>query len=387
MRAVISAIALTVLSIASATTVAQEQAATARPIPGSDEAELWFEMDRVETQLRQSPLLVRNEALDAYLRGVLCKVAQPDCSRLRVYVVDLPYFNASMAANGAMIVWTGALLRIRNEAQLAMVLGHEYGHFRERHTLEQWRRMKRSSAVLGAFGAMASGAGLGVAGMAANLGGVFSAMKFSRAKELEADRIGFEQLSAQGYDPDAAVELWNAMLREESARDYGKPVPVFSTHPDTRQRRDDLLAALNGLDRPGTELGTQPYARTVHPFLQHWLENELTRRMFSSSIEVIGELRQAGAAGDAGLYSFFLGEAYRRRDKADDRARAAGLYAEAVQQSGAPPEAFREHGLALRGAGHRAEAAAALHQYLLLQPKATDKAFIDAYLAELELRS
>jgi predicted Zn-dependent protease len=66
---------------------------------------------------------VRDPALNAYVRSVLCKVTDDYCRDVRVYIVDVPYFNASMAPNGAMMVWTGTLLRVRNEAQLALVLG------------------------------------------------------------------------------------------------------------------------------------------------------------------------------------------------------------------------------------------------------------------------
>ena len=262
----------------------------ARPSPGSDEAELWYAMERIERELQQSPLINRDPALNAYTRGVLCKVTQAYCPSLRLYLVDLPYFNASMAPNGAMILWTGSLLRIRNEAQLALVLGHEFGHYRERHTLQQWRKLKNSSAFLSSFGILASGAGLGVAGMAANIAGTAGLMKFSRDKEREADKIGFAQLVAEGYDPMAAVDLWEGMLREENARDYGKPIPVFSTHPQTRERRDDIRAAASNAIDPGHELGVAAYREATRPFLRHWLENELTRRMYSTSIEVIGDL-------------------------------------------------------------------------------------------------
>lgn len=355
-----------------------------RPVAGTDEAELWYAMERIELELRQSPLVSHDPALNAYARTVLCKVAQDYCRDLRLYIVDLPYFNASMAPNGAMIIWTGSLLRIQNEAQLALVLGHEFGHYRERHTLQQWRKLKRSSAFLSTFGILASGAGLGVAAMAANMAGMASMMKFSRDKERDADRIGFAQLLAPGYDPFAGVELWNAMLREEQARDYGKPVPVFSTHPQTRERRDDLMAAARTISNPGRELGVAPYRQATRPMLKHWLENELTRRMFSSSIQVISDLRKTGASEDAGLYTFFLGEAYRRRNKNGDSAQAATLYAVAISETGAPPDSWREHGLALREAGNRTAAAAALHHYLELSPNADDRAFIENYLAELE---
>ena len=355
-----------------------------RPAPGTDEAELWYAMERIERELQASPLLVRDPELNAYVRSVLCKVTGDYCRDLRLYIVDVPWFNASMAPNGVMIVWSGSLLRIRDEAQLALVLGHEFGHYRERHTLQQWRKLKRSSAFLGTFGVLASGAGMGVAGMVANLAGLATMMKFTRDKEREADKIGFAQLVAQGYDPQAGVALWDGMLREEEARDYGKPIPVFSTHPQTRERRDDLKAAADAVPNPPHEHGVAPYRAATRPYLRHWLEEELTRRMFASSIQVITDLQVGAPAEDAGLYTFYLGEAYRRRGKEPDKAEAAKLYAQAVTQPGAPPEAWREHGLALRASGNRAEAAAALHRYLELAPQAEDLAFVTGYLTDLE---
>ncbi|MEO8161078.1 MAG: M48 family metalloprotease [Arenimonas sp.] len=355
-----------------------------RPAAGTDEAELWYAMERIEHELQQSPLLVRDPALNAYVRSVLCKVTGEYCRDLRVYLVDVPWFNASMAPNGAMIVWTGSLLRIRNEAQLALVLGHEFGHYRERHTLQQWRKLKRSSAFVGTFGALATGAGAGVASMAANLAGMATMMKFSRDKEREADRIGFAQLLAQGYDPNAGVALWDGMLREEEARDSGEPIPVFSTHPQTRERRDDLKAAADAIASPPRELGADRYRAATRPFLRHWLDGELTRRMYASSIRVIEDLQLTAPPEDAGLYTFALGEAWRHRGKDPDRVQAAKLYALAVTEPGAPAEAWREHGMALRAAGDKAAAASAFHRYLQLAPQAEDMAFVSGYLAELE---
>ena len=54
-------------------------------------------------------------------------------------LVRTPYFNASMAPNGMMQVWSGLLLRVDNEAQLAAVLGHEIGHYLARHSVERLR--------------------------------------------------------------------------------------------------------------------------------------------------------------------------------------------------------------------------------------------------------
>ena len=382
------ACALACAAVCAPAAQAAEKVTTARPdqrpAADSDEAELWYYMERVERELQQSPLLVRDPELNAYVRSVVCKVTADYCRDMRVYIVDVPYFNASMAPNGAMMLWTGSLLRMRNEAQMALVLGHEFGHFRERHTLQQWRKIKSTSAFLGVFGVAASGAGVGLAGMAANIAGLATMSKFSRDKEREADRIGFAQLVANGYDPRAGVAVWEGMLREEEARDYGKPLPVFSTHPRTRERLEDLRAAADAVPQPPQELGAAAYRAATRPYLEHWLDEELQRRMFSSSIQVLADLRAGSPPEDAGLIDFYLGEAYRRRGKEGDRAQAAKLYAQAVSEGGTSPQAWREHGLMLREAGDRAGAASALRRYLELAPQAEDLAFVTGYLSELE---
>jgi beta-barrel assembly-enhancing protease len=130
------------------------------PVAGTDEDELWYAMQRAENELKQSPLLVRDPALNAYVRELTCKVAAQHCRDLRVYIMDVPEFNASMAPNGMMIVWTGALLRARDEAEIGFVLGHEAGHFTAQHSIRQWRRLKDTSAVLSAFQLVAYGAGV-----------------------------------------------------------------------------------------------------------------------------------------------------------------------------------------------------------------------------------
>lgn len=355
-----------------------------RPTPKSDEAELWFAMDEAEIELRKSPQLVRDPALNAYVRDVTCKVAADFCPDLRIYIVEMPYFNASMAPNGILIVWTGALLRMQNEAELALVLGHEFGHYRERHSLQQWRKVKKDSAFLSTFGVLTAGAGVGIAGSLAGIAGSAGLSKFSRDKEREADQIGFGTLVEQGYDPSVGGVLWNAMLREENARDYGKPIPVFASHPKTQERRDDLIAAAAASGKVGGDLGQARYRAQVHPYLAGWLEGELSRRMYATSIQLIGDLRETADANDRGLYTFFLGEAHRRRNKNDDRAQAAALYAQATIEPGAPADAWREHGMALREAGQSTAAAAAFRRYLSDAPAATDRAFVQSYLDALE---
>ncbi|MDQ3039032.1 MAG: M48 family metalloprotease [Pseudomonadota bacterium] len=353
------------------------------PTTGSDEAELWYAMERAETELKRSPLLVRDPAMNAYVREVTCKVAAEHCRDLRIYVMDVPQFNASMAPNGMMLFWTGALLRIRDEAELAFVLGHEAGHFRAQHSLKQWRRMKDASALLSAFQIVAYGAGAGGVAQLGMLAGYAAIFKYSRDMEREADRLGFQAMVAQGWAPQAGADLWARMWREEQTRRYDRPLPVFSSHPASAERLNDIKAAAAEINNPPTERGRARYRAVMRPLLPNLLEQELGQRRYAGSILVIGELLADAPAEDKGLLTFYLGEAHRRRGLGDDKGKAASLYAQAITLPGSPPAAWREHGFALRGSGNSTGARAALKRYLQLAPAAEDRAFVQRELERL----
>ncbi|MGH8643036.1 MAG: M48 family metallopeptidase [Gammaproteobacteria bacterium] len=104
-------------------------------------------MDKLEHSFKTSSLLVRDATINRYINGVVCRVAGPHCQDIRVYLVRIPEFNASMAPNGVMQVWSGLLLRAENEAQLAYGIGHEIGHYLRRHSLQQWHDVRRKSSL------------------------------------------------------------------------------------------------------------------------------------------------------------------------------------------------------------------------------------------------
>jgi predicted Zn-dependent protease len=317
------------------------------PTSGSDEVAARKAMSRTERDLQSSPQLVRDPALNGYMRSVACKVAADDCSRLRLYIVEQPWFNAAMAPDGMVVVWTGALLRMRDEAELAFVLGHEAGHFRAHHVIAP------------------------------------AAYRFSREQEREADRMGFAATVARGYDPQSTVELLARMLREEQARSGGAASSAYAYHPPTRERLADMRADVARLATHGDERNTAAYRAAIHPFLQRWLDAELARRQYAASILVVSELLADASPGDKALLSFYLGEAYRRRGSPSDRSEAARWYAQAVALPDPPAAAWREHGMALRDAGRRREAADALRRYLALAGDAPDRAFVEHDLAGL----
>lgn len=355
-----------------------------RPVAGSTEAELWYGMDQAEKELRSSPLLVRDPALNAYVKETACKVTGDHCRDLRVYIINAPVFNASMAPNGAMLVFTGALLRMQDESELALVLGHEFAHFRQRHTLQFWMKAKRTSAWMASFSVVTFAGGVGLVGSVAQLAGMAGISDFSRDMEREADAIGFKTAAALGYDPQAGVRLWKRMLAEEKANRLPRPGPIFASHPRTAERLEDVGLAASTLPAQETRTEREAYRKAMQPFLAAWLEAELSRRMYDTAIQVIGDLRSSADGQSAGIYTFYLAEAYRRRNKNDDMVQARRLYAEAVSLPDAPADTWREQGLVLRADGKRIEAAAALRRYLELKPQANDRAFIEKYISELE---
>jgi len=144
-------------------------------------------------------------------------------------VFDDPTPNAFALPGGKIGVHSGMAQIAETDAQLAAVLAHEVGHVVARHPSEQ---MSQSAAIQTALGV--AGAGEGAVGQLVQLATGVGALSFSRSAEAEADRIGLEYMARAGYDPRAAVELWQNM--EQATADGGRPPEFLSTHPDPQSR-------------------------------------------------------------------------------------------------------------------------------------------------------
>lgn len=341
-----------------------------RPALQTDVAGLWFAMDEAERELKSSTLLERDPALNAYVEQLVCKLAAEYCKDLRVYIVNRPLFNASMAPNGMMLVFSGLLLRVENEAQLAFVLSHEIGHFRLQHSVQQWRKIKNTQNFLTAFSVLTAGVGAGVVGLAASLGAYADMANFSREQEREADRYGFETLTRAGYDAAAPGQAFTALLAEIEARD-DRGFSAFASHPPTAERAR-YLSEQAALAAPG---GTDERARFVRETLRfrgHWLEDELSRRNFAQSEVLFKRLAKTQSSGE---FNFYQGELYRKRAAAGDAARAIASYQRAITANDVPAGAFRELGLLTAMPRERQQY---LREYLRRAPTAPDRALIES---------
>jgi predicted Zn-dependent protease len=345
-----------------------------RPDTSGEEGGLWALMDREEARLRRSPFVIRDPALHERVQNLCCRLAGPHCPDTRVYLVRTPYFNANMAPNGMMQVWSGLMLRVDNEAQLAAVLGHEVGHYLSRHSLEQLRNAKSHSAaatVMAMFGVVGA---IGQLGVAANMSG------YSRDHERDADRIGMVLMRNAGYDPAEAAKIWQNLLLETKARPEGSssPNPLFASHPAPEERQETLarLAAAS----PGGETKEAEWKEAVKPFLHEWLADEVKRGQREESLALL-DRKIAGSPN--GEYLFARGETYRLRAKEGDLDAALADYHAAVAGGGEPPETHRSLGAIHWSRKQAAEAKASYQRYLELVPNAPDAAMIKSYVEEI----
>jgi beta-barrel assembly-enhancing protease len=347
-----------------------------RPPIESDEGGLWAMMDREETRLRRSPLAIRDQKLQAYLRDLVCRLGGEHCTDIRVHVVRTPLFNATMAPNGMMQVWSGLLLRVENEAQLAAVLGHELGHYFERHTLDQLRD-RRSRAAFAQFLGM-----FGLVGAIGQIGVLASMFAFSREHEARADRLGMELMQRAGYDGRQAAQIWDNLLGElkvTGGESAGRSNPLFATHPPVATRRDDLLRLAG--ERPGSAAEAE-FRAAIAPLRFGWLQDELRRGQYEESIVLLNR-HLARRAEDAELLAI-RGEAFRLRAEPGDAERAVADLHRAIAAEQAPAEAFRSLGLVQKQRADAGAATQAFEKYLVAAPEAADGHLIRTYIAELK---
>lgn len=351
------------------------------PLMDTDEAGLWKIMEKAERGLAISPRRIRDAALENYVNGVVCKVASDHCGDLRVYLVEAPFFNASMAPNGMMQVWSGALLRMENEAQLASVVAHEAGHFIERHSLENFHRLKNNASVAMFFGMGISMVGGGALANLPALIALADLMSFSRDQERHADEIGLRLMVKAGYAPGEVARVWENELAERDADpDKDEHDPFLRTHPGAEERLSVLTKAAKPLEKPGQRVGAEDYQAHLRPFRERFLEDELQLRQPERTLHLLERLRKAGPEeADLGHYA---GETLRLRGAEGDTVEARAAYNDAIRIDPAYAKAWRGLGMLERGSGNDGAARAAFQYYLELNPEAPDAAFLQGYLAQ-----
>ena len=194
-----------------------------------------------EDKLLDDPLLADRVQV---ITGRVVAVAVNDYPRTRdwdwsVALIDGPEtVNAWCMAGGRMAVYSGLFEKLKlTDAEFAQIMGHEIAHALANHTAEQMSMAMATSAGVIAAGVASENKGATLAG-AALAAQLAITLPNSRTAESEADVIGIRLAAKAGYDPQAAVTLWEKMEAEGG----GGRIEFLSTHPSPGNRRGKLQA-------------------------------------------------------------------------------------------------------------------------------------------------
>lgn len=212
--------------------------------------------------------------LTAYVREVGQKLAVVADRKLpyEFTVLNSSVPNAWALPGGKIAVNRGLLFQLRDEAELAAVLGHEIVHAAARHGAKAQERGSLLQAGMAVAQAAAAAADIDrqVAGVVlggAGLGSKLVQQRYGRDQELEADEYGMVYMQRAGYDPAAAIGLQETFVRLSAGKEQGWLQGLFASHPPSPERveRNRRTAARLGA---GGERGAERYAARVGPLLK-----------------------------------------------------------------------------------------------------------------------
>jgi len=198
---------------------------------------------QIAMEVEQQAKLVDDPIVTEYVNRVGQNVVLHSDAKVpfTIKVIDSDEVNAFALPGGFFYVNRGLILAADNEAELAGVMAHEIAHVAARHAMEN-----QGKGTLMNYGMLA---GIIFGGPIAstvlqNAGGILGGLamlKFSRGAEVEADNLGVQYLYASGYDPTAMSTMFEK-LASKNKKKPGSVAKLFSTHPQSIQRRDESLS-------------------------------------------------------------------------------------------------------------------------------------------------
>ncbi|MBI1785897.1 M48 family metalloprotease [Candidatus Sumerlaeota bacterium] len=208
---------------------------------------------KLQAEIEKKIKFVDDPQVVQYVRrvGEIVKANAPEKAAVptQFFVVNDPEINAFAIPGGNMYVQTGLINAADDEAELASVLAHEYGHVIYRHGAKHISRAQ--SLKIGEQFLLGQNAG--AATSLADFLGQLGLERYSRQDELQADSVAVPTLSRAGYDPNAMVSFFQTMKTKYG--DTGGVLTYFSSHPATADR----------IQRVQQQIAVQPPKQGVRP--------------------------------------------------------------------------------------------------------------------------
>jgi len=304
------------------------------------------------------------------------KVVFPDAPNLPYEIVvlnnDVP--NAWAMPGGKMAINRGLLVELKNESELAAVLGHEIVHAAAGHSAAQMSRGTLLNAGLAMVGIATSGSEYGdLINYGSQIGSAAWMASYGRDDELESDHYGMMIMSEAGCNPQGAVTLQEEFVRMSEGRNQGFIDGLFASHPPSQDRVDANRAFVEQLP-PGGTVGEDRYqaaiAQLIHDADAYEAQNKATAALNDKKPEEALELLDTAISiqPDEGQFWELRGHAW-RMNKNDANAERA--YTTAIEKN---PNYYRHwlaRGLLRKEQGKISEARADLERGEQLLPTAT----------------
>ena len=195
--------------------------------------------DKQNKQLNTDPVLTKRVRAIADRLIPQTAIFRSDAPKWNweVNVLKSDELNAWCMPGGKIAFYTGIIEKLQlTDAEIAAIMGHEMAHALREHSRERASNQMVQNLGLVALGALA-GVEEKYLGAAALAMQVTLTLPNSRTHEVEADRMGVELAARAGYDPYAAVTLWEKMQKQSGG---GQPMEFLSTHPAHKNRIKDL---------------------------------------------------------------------------------------------------------------------------------------------------
>lgn len=236
-----------VLLLAAMTLFLSGPGAALASVSVADEIEMGRKFDET---IRAQMAFSEDPEVIFYVTSVVERVAKalpPQAYPIRSAVVANNSMNAFAIPGGYIYIFTGLILGVDSEDELAAVIGHELGHVTERHVAKRMEQMKYlnvasltgmvAGVLLGAAGGGGSISNLGGALTVGSMAGAQSAfLMYTRENEREADHVGLNYLVKSGYNPLAMPQTFESMNKKRWFMS-GDNIPSYlSTHPGLDER-------------------------------------------------------------------------------------------------------------------------------------------------------
>ena len=250
-----------------------------------------------------------------------------------VNVVMNNSINAFAAPGGFIFVYTGLILAMDNESQVAGVLAHELAHVTQRHIalrIERGQLIGLLSLILALGGMFIGGSGRGAAMAGSMAAGQAAMLNYSRIDEADADHVGLSYLLKTKYRPQGMYESFENIR----SKNWAGSIPQYlSTHPDIQERIKDISALVQAMPSE---------ARDRHDNTLAFLRIQaLVRAKYSDPKIALSYFKQDKIYPDY-MRALGLGICYSRMNQVSDAATAFG---EALQKGAQDPLVWREAGI------------------------------------------